>query len=222
MNRRLLTLALPAVVAATAGAYALGGWASITLDELPDAFIVGKPTQLSFMVRQHGVTPLENITPTIDARSADGGGTVQAVAQPGKTGGQYVATLTIPRAGEWRVDVKSGFGRSDLSLLPMPSIAAGAPIPALADADRGRRLFAAKGCVNCHVHSALDSKPLVETGPNLSEKRFDAAYLAMWLANPAIRPPTNGGQPMPNLGLSQREIASLVAFVNGGRVTANR
>jgi len=222
MNRRMLSLALPAVVAATAGAYAFGGWASITLDELPDAYTVGKPTEISFRIRQHGMTPLEGLTPTIDARSSAGGGSVQTVARAGKEKGQYVATLTIPRAGDWQVDVKSGFGRSDVHLLPMAAVAAGTATPAIAEYDRGRRLFAAKGCVNCHVHSALEQVPLFETGPNLSDKRFDAAYLAMWLANPAIRPPTNNGQAMPNLGLSSREIASLVTFVNNGKVATNR
>ena len=224
MTRRILMLLSVAIVVASASAFAgaFGGWASISIDELPDHFTVGKPTQLSFVVKQHGVTPLDDLSPTIDARATDGSGGVQVAATRGRAKGQYLATLTIPRAGDWRVKVKSGFGPSDINLLPMPAVAANSVAPVVNDYEHGRRLFVAKGCVNCHVHGAVDSRPLVESGPNLTEKKFDAAYLALWLANPAIRPPTNGKQVMPNPGLSPREIGALVAFVNNGKVAATK
>ena len=222
MSRRTLMLLSVATVAVSASAFAFGGWASISIEDLPDHFIVGKATQLSFVVKQHGVTPLDDLSPTIEARAADGSGNVQATATRGRAKGQYLATFTIPRAGDWRVRVKSGFGPSDITLPPMPAVAANSVAPVLTDYEHGRRLFAAKGCVNCHVHGAVDSKPLVESGPNLTEKKFDAAYLALWLANPAIRPPTKANQVMPNQGLSPREIGALVAFVNNGKVAATK
>jgi mono/diheme cytochrome c family protein len=222
MPRRTLMLLTIATVAASVTAFAFGGWASISIDELPDHFTVGRPTQLSFVIKQHGITPLDDLSPTVDARTTNGAGRVQALATRGSAKGQYVATLTFPTAGDWRVTVKSGFGPSDLTLLPMPALAANEAVPALTDYEHGRRLFVAKGCVNCHVHNSVDSKPLVESGPNLTEKKFDGAYLALWLANPAIRPPTNSNQVMPNPRLSPREIGALVAFVNNGKVAAAR
>lgn len=220
MQRRAIAIALPAALATTLGAWAFGGWASITLDELPDGYVVGQPTKFGFTIRQHGFTPLASLTPTIDARNEAGGGAVQAAAQPEGEPGHYVATFTLPRAGEWRVGVKSSFGRSDINLLAMPATTSLASLPKVDDATRGMRLFVAKGCVGCHVHSAVDNKPLAEVGPNLTEKRFDPAYLAMWLANPGIRPPTEPGKQMPNQRLSSREIAALSAFINGGRTVA--
>ena len=90
--------------------------------------------------------------------------------------------------------------------------------PALTDAERGRRLFVAKGCITCHVHSAVDPEgtlQLKQVGPDLTTKRYAAEYLKLFLADPSIRPPsTPNGMRMPNLGLKPAEIAALAAFVN--------
>jgi cytochrome c2 len=81
--------------------------------------------------------------------------------------------------------------------------------------DRGRRLFVAKGCVTCHVHADAGRPTLAPLAPDLTHKRFDAAYLRLYLANPAIRPPTRrDGFAMPNLGLKSAEIIPLVAFLD--------
>ena len=45
-----------------------GGWAVITVDDLPDSVEAAKPIPLSFMVRQHGMTPLVEL---YDAENLD-------------------------------------------------------------------------------------------------------------------------------------------------------
>ena len=45
----------------------VGGWAVVTLDDVPDAVVAGKPVTLTFTVRQHGHTLLDNVRPSIDA-----------------------------------------------------------------------------------------------------------------------------------------------------------
>ena len=46
-----------------------GGWAVITLDNVPDYAVAGKPIELTYTVRQHGHTLLDDLHGTIEARS---------------------------------------------------------------------------------------------------------------------------------------------------------
>lgn len=202
MHTLVAGLMLPAFMAHS------GGWAVITVDELPDYAVSGRPLVLSYMVRQHGVTPLEQLRTTVTASS--GRLTASAVIRPAAEDGRYSATLTLPAPGDWSLTIRSGFGNSDITLLPLPVVAsaAGHLTTAVSDVDRGRRLFVAKGCVTCHVQMAV--------GPRLDGKRWDAAYVSEFLANPGARPPRYGQTSMPNLGLRQPEIASLVAYLNAG------
>jgi len=70
--------------------------------------------------------------------------------------------------------------------------------------------------VTCHVHGAIDAadNKYLEVGPDLTPKRYDAAYLRRFLVDPSIAPRTPGRQEMPALGLSQAELTALVAFIN--------
>ena len=43
---------------------------------------------------------------------------------PGKETGRYAATLTVQSAGSWTITIKSGFGNSELTLLPIVAVAA--------------------------------------------------------------------------------------------------
>src|SRR5436853_277589 len=86
-------LFLASVIAA-----AIGGWAVITVEQLPDYVTAGRPVTLSFTVRQHGVTRLSGLKPSIEARSGDL--TTTATASPGRETGQYASTLGRPRADQ--------------------------------------------------------------------------------------------------------------------------
>jgi mono/diheme cytochrome c family protein len=197
------SLLLPALMAHA------GGWAVITVDDLPDVVEATKPVTLSFVVRQHGVTLLDTLRPSIEAKS--GRLTETAKARPTGKPGSYTASLTLPSAGDWSITIRSGFAKSDVTLLPLSVVEHGASLTRpVTDTERGERLFVAKGCVTCHVQIAV--------GPKLDGKRFDASYLAGFLANPVPTPSHEAGKPtMPNLGLKQREIASLVSYLNSNR-----
>src|SRR6266516_1399473 len=172
-----------------------GGWAAITVEELPDYVVADRPVTLTFTVRQHGVTRLSGLRPRVEARA--GGVTAQAMATPGREAGQYVASLTLPRPG--------------------PAIAPRAQAPSSPpDSERGRRLFVAKGCVPCHVHGDIQGSGTVAVGPNLTERRRPADYLRLFLANPAIAP-QSGTFRMPDLGLKSQELAALAAFLSAER-----
>ncbi len=215
-----LTHAIPLVVAVPLLAWAMpGGWAVITVDDLPERITAGQPVELAFMIRQHGMTPMEDLKPVVTARAGDRD--VRAHAAPTGKPGHYAARLTMPREGDWRITIDSDFGDSRVTLLPIRAAAAGSRngngAPHVTPPwERGRQLFVAKGCVTCHVHRDIEGANAYPVGPDLTERRFAADYLAMYLADPSIRPPT-GGNRMPDLGLSRAEITALVAFLNGDR-----
>jgi cytochrome c peroxidase len=92
---------------------------------------------------------------------------------------------------------------------------------ALSAADRGLRLFVAKGCATCHVHPDVTGSGEVKVGPDLTGRRFEADYLRRFLAEPSIAT-TRGpdGFEMPDLNLAPQEIAALTAFINGTRAAS--
>src|ERR1043166_839864 len=146
MPRRPYALLLPALLLAPLFGRVMGGWATVTVEDLPDYIEAGKPLPLTFMVRQHGVTPLNGVHPTVEARS--GGNAARAAAEPGRETGQYVAPLTLREPGEWTITINSGWGNSKPVLLPIRGIAGGSQAPVWPAADeRGGRVFLSKGCV---------------------------------------------------------------------------
>lgn len=82
-----------------------GGWAVITLDELPGDVLAGEPLTVGFMVRQHGRTPMSGLEPIVTANLGNEKVTVLAKAE-GKVG-HYSATLTFPREGNWNWSIQA-------------------------------------------------------------------------------------------------------------------
>jgi hypothetical protein len=231
MLRRSIRIAAPILVALPIAAFTFGGWAVITVDSLPEYAVAGTPTTLTFVVRQHGVTPLGGLHPVVVARN--GSNTVEATTGVAPNG-HYTATMTLPRDGAWTIDIRSGFMNTTMStpLMPMRVIASGASAPQpLPDAIRGKHLFVAKGCVTCHVHPETQEWQSISVGPNLTGRRYVPDVLATFLDDPDKSPLSKSSQSgtgsatfvrMPKLGLDSREIAALAAFVNGERAVANR
>ncbi len=91
-----LLLALAFTIPALAG-----GWAVITLDELPGKVQANQPFEIGFMIRQHGVTPLSGQSPTVTAHLASLNESLEFSAREEGEVGHYVAEITLPQAGEW-------------------------------------------------------------------------------------------------------------------------
>ena len=92
-----IALLLSLVVAIPAFA---GGWAVITLDELPTNIVAGEPLTIGFTVLQHGITPMNDLAPTVTLALQNDEKLVfraEADAKPG----HYTATLTFPKEGNW-------------------------------------------------------------------------------------------------------------------------
>ena len=99
--------------------------------------------------------------------------------------------------------------------------AAPARPPTTSDARAGEQAFTRDGCADCHSVRGTNANGTV--GPDLTHVGSrstiaaltlpnDAAALAAWLRDPQHVKP---GNKMPDLGLSQRDVAALVAYLEG-------
>lgn len=214
MTKKRWVLAVPSVLLLAAFAHNAGGWAVVSVQDLPDYAVAGQPMTLTYAVRQHGEELLDGLKGSVTALS----GSARVAVDTKGTGkkGYYSANLMLPNAGNWTLSIESGFrGKSRVSPISMRVVEAGTKsVAALAPDEQGRRLFVAKGCVTCHTHG--DAKSEIGDGaPELTGKKFAPSYLAEFLANPSIKPSTAPrGWQMPNPNLKQPEIAALVAFIN--------
>jgi mono/diheme cytochrome c family protein len=224
MKTRFLKPTAFMLVSLGAAAFSYGGWAVITVDDLPRSLTIGQPVSIAFTVRQHGMKPLDGLKPTLVAASEDKTvREVQTSAIASGPTGHYVANLVVPQRGRWTVTINSGFMASRVTLSPIPASAAGTRIEDHeTPAELGRRLFIAKGCVTCHVHGAVEGYASASVGPDLTPKRYQTDYLAKLLADPSSARTPGQRFTMPNLELKTSEIARLVAFINADRVVSAR
>jgi len=193
-----------------------GGWAVITVKDLPDHVVVGTPVTLTYAVRQHGRQLLSGLDGRLELRAGTRLIRADAIAAPEV--GYYSATFTLPHSGDWTVDIHSGFsaGTTSSRRITIQAIGPTGQVPLVSETERGRRLFVGKGCVTCHVHRSVESG-LVPVGPDLTARRYQTAYLQRFLAHPTQTETAKFGSEMPDLDLRESEIASLTAFLNDER-----
>jgi cytochrome c2 len=84
-----------------------GGWATLTLSELPTEVVAERPFTIEFRLLQHGHTPItgSDVTTRITAIHPTSGAEVQQDAVPGEEPGIYIATLVLPQPGEWQWEI---------------------------------------------------------------------------------------------------------------------
>lgn len=202
--------ALLLIAGASIAARSYGGWAVTTIRDLPDYAVAGKALTLDFTVRQHGFELMRGLKPELEARA--GTVSLRATALAGKGAGQYVSTLTLPHAGEWAITIHPGHGKG-VTLLPLQVIEPGARPVMYTEAQRGNRLFVAKGCITCHGDIAV--------GPDLTTRQFPVEYVTQLLADPKATFGTRkGATEMPNLNLNQQEIAAIAAYIGADKHAA--
>ena len=224
MRRSLGVLAAGAVLMAAAPA-TFGGWAVISVENVPTQLEVGQPTPLTFMILQHGREPLRGLKPTVTVTPEGARRGEKVTAEAGRKAGQYVATITPAAAGMVRISIDANWRHeARTELLPIPVVARVAQAPSGPDEVAvGRRLFVAKGCVSCHAKlddPAIRAFRSVPVGPELTGRTWPAEWLAAKLADPAqVRGGAQGDLTMPDLDLTPSEIAALVAFLNRGAGT---
>jgi hypothetical protein len=106
MSRIALLAAV--VFAAFTGTAGAGGWATVELGEAPSGLVAGEPWRVELIVKQHGITPMADVKPSVQID--DGAGVVRTFrARPTGKVGHYVAEVTFPAGGEWRTRIFDGF-----------------------------------------------------------------------------------------------------------------
>jgi mono/diheme cytochrome c family protein len=193
----MLRLAQVLIAGLGSGLIAVGGWAVVTVKDLPEYYVAGQAYTLDFQVRQHGRTLLTGLQPSVVLSTERGDSTIAAVE---RGDGVYRVTFTAPAATRLALTINSGFMASVVRLSPAPIVAAASARAPLAAAERGQQLFVAKGCVTCHVTIAV--------GPKLAGRHLPREYVFQKIKDPR-------SQIMPNLGLSDAEAGAIADFVGG-------
>jgi mono/diheme cytochrome c family protein len=88
-----------------------GGWAVVTLKNLPTEVRVGEPVEIAFQVMQHGAHPFA-IPPgegKVVARHRASGESLEFPIQSTSFVGHYTTALTFPQAGEWSWEIQAGW-----------------------------------------------------------------------------------------------------------------
>lgn len=220
----LMKAAGAAVATVTAGVMTMGGWAVVSVNDLPEYFVAGQEYTIEFQVRQHGRNLLSQLEPRLLVSGSErrlggllGGKDATSVPATARSEGTYAATFTAPAVEQVFLTIKSGFGPSDLRLYPQPVVASGSKPSPMAAADRGRVLFVAKGCNACHANADLTDRPdnqQIRVGPELGGRRLARQYVIQKLKQAA-------SQAMPDLGLSDAEVTALAAFLTTERTAAS-
>ena len=209
MSRGTLWLGSCLTILLAVAAVEAGGWAVITLTEVPERLVSGEPVTLTYAVRQHGRSLLGGLDGRIEARQ--GSQVIVAKARELRDTGHYSAMLTVPHAGPWIVTIVSGFNGRLSAPMTFTALDRGTTAPVVSAADRGRWLFEAKGCVTCHAHRDVPGESM-QVGPDLSAKPYPAAVVEHVLAPK----PSSSGEPatdMPDLQLRPDERSALAAFL---------
>lgn len=124
MKRMLRVLVVLVVLLVAVPAVLAGGWATVTLDELPGDVHAGEPFTLGFMVLQHGVTPVHDlgkgypVEPMIVATNPTTGERVEVIAKPTAELGHFAVEMTLPSEGDWEWSITPRpFGEQELEPL---------------------------------------------------------------------------------------------------------
>jgi hypothetical protein len=104
---RRITLLVTLFVLAPAGVAQAGGWATVELGEAPYGLQTGTPWHVELIVKQHGITPMTDVKPSITI--ANGSVSRTFPAHPTDRAGVYAADVTFPSAGTWRARMSDGF-----------------------------------------------------------------------------------------------------------------
>jgi mono/diheme cytochrome c family protein len=212
MTMRIRCLSAAILVAVMSAGIDAGGWVVVTLMNVPDHLVAGRPFTLGYSVRQHAVTNLDGLHGRVEARQ--GSTVVQAKTSKLPRSGSYGVNITFPEAGKWAVDVISGSKLVGHTLrFDVDVIRAADPPPRMSDAERGRRLFIGKGCLMCHAHDGVSGGPSWSRLP-LPVRRHGAEDVKTFLSalpDAAARPVSGS---MPGFDLAEPEIEALAAFLS--------
>lgn len=92
---------------ATSGSARAGGWATLTVSELPAVVVAERPFTIEFTLRQHGQTAVTGFEATILATHTASGEQLSFASEANPLAENYTVTLTLPQSGEWQWEISS-------------------------------------------------------------------------------------------------------------------
>ncbi len=103
----------------TVGSVQAGGWATLTLSELPGEVVAERPFVIEFLLLQHGQTPMSgaDLFSEVRATHVASGQQVAVAAESTDRPGYYAATMHLPMAGEWQWEIEAF-----TAVYPMPPL----------------------------------------------------------------------------------------------------
>ena len=110
MRKKLVFLAgflLMIGLLVTVGPARAGGWATLTVSELPAVVVAERPFTIEFTLRQHGQTAVTGFEADILATHAASGEQLRFATAANPEAENYIATVTLPQAGEWQWEINS-------------------------------------------------------------------------------------------------------------------
>ena len=195
-----------------------GGWAILTVHELPESLRAGEAVTLTFSMRQHGEQLMAGRAPVLHVRG-DGllGDRQRVAAERTRQPGVYRATFTAPDADKALLRVDTDFHDWNVALYPIPVRSA--------PEDRGRSLYVAKGCVGCHTKNddaALEDYPQMRVGPDLTGRSYPSAWLVQKITDPAsiAEGRRMTGTVMPQLEVTAAEAQAIASYLNARSVAS--
>jgi hypothetical protein len=132
--RCLIALFALAAALVSAGVAQAGGWATVSVDPLPNGIEAGETWRTEITVLQHGRTPLSGLEPLIKISNTASGATREFTASAADRTGRYDAQVVFPEAGSWDVVVDpQWWGEAVLTFGPVT--VAGSPTGVLSPSD---------------------------------------------------------------------------------------
>ncbi len=96
-----------------------GGWAVVTVDELPPSLRAGAATTVGFTIRQHGRHPVNVEDVVVRATDPVNGETLTFTARQEGDVGHYVVEIVLPKAGLWNWEIQPAWF-PPMTMAPMP------------------------------------------------------------------------------------------------------
>lgn len=194
MKRKLSLFVLVVLLFAAVPVLA-GGWAVVSMDEMPGEIHAGEPMIFTFMVRQHGETPVHflggdetlPITPILQATNPETGDSVRVEAERGEEVGRFTVEVTFPTEGTW-----------EWSIAPNPLMVEGVfpPLTVLAPI-----------AVNPTVNEAVEQPAVIEPAPVVPAAQESAAPA------PTATTTTSASESILRSGLQLAAVALLVVAI---------
>jgi mono/diheme cytochrome c family protein len=204
-----------------------GGWVIVTMHEWPQALEAGRPTTLTFSMRQHGQELLSGRQPVVHVKGPGLLGSRERVrAERTDRPGVYRATITPADRGALRVSVDTDFNGWTAPMLPLEVRDRGVTLASNSQGHaRGQALFVAKGCAGCHAKTdddALDEIRVVQVGPDLTGRTYPAGWVERKILDPASQRTSGltGDAVMPVLEVTEAEARLIAGYINARSVAA--